>query len=194
MTTLDKDYWSQRWQEGQTGWDAGAATRPITEYVDQLEDKEVKILIPGAGNAYEAEYLHRQGFSNVTVVDIAPEPLQNLRERVPGFPEEHLVQTDFFELQGSYDRIIEQTFLSTFPPEMRNRYAEKMASLLRPGGALVGVLFEDELYKDHPPYGGYREDYRPHFTPYFDFKVFDRCHNSIPPRAERELWIHLVRK
>ena len=193
MTSFDREYWSQRWQEGQTGWDAGSATTPIREYADHLEDKELKVLIPGAGNAYEAEYLHAQGFKNVTVLDIAAEPLKNLKARVPDFPDEFLVQQDFFKHEGQYDLIIEQTFWSTFPPAMRDAYVDQMYALLKVGGALVGVLFEDELFQDHPPFGGDREEYRPHFARKFEFKYFERCHNSIPPREGRELWIHLIK-
>ena len=70
--------------------------------MDQLEDKDQKILLPGAGRGYEAEYLYRNGFGQLTVVDIAPYPLENLRERLPeAFPESHLVESDFFEFNGS---------------------------------------------------------------------------------------------
>lgn len=193
MIQFEGPYWAQRYAEGATGWDAGAITTPLKEYIDQLTDKTQRILIPGAGNAYEAEYLHRQGFSQVTVVDITAQPLHNLQERVPGFPAGQLRQEDFFEHEGTYDLILEQTFWSTFHPTMRDRYAQKMASLLRPGGRLAGVLFEDKLFDDHPPFGGSREDYRPHLARHFDIKVLDRCYNSIPPRADRELWVHLVK-
>ena len=56
-----------------TGWDIGGPSTPLVKYFDQLADKQRKILIPGAGNAYEAEYLWAQGFSNVHVLDIAPQ-------------------------------------------------------------------------------------------------------------------------
>jgi hypothetical protein len=35
-------------------------------------NKDIAILIPGCGNTYEAAYLLEQGFTNVTVIDIAP--------------------------------------------------------------------------------------------------------------------------
>ena len=46
-------------------------------------DKTASILIPGCGNAYEAEYLLANGFKNITIIDIAPslvaQLLQNLK-------------------------------------------------------------------------------------------------------------------
>ena len=65
-----EQYWSSRYAEERTGWDIGHPSTPLKEYIDQLQNKNLKILIPGAGNAYEAEYLFEQGFKNVYVLDI----------------------------------------------------------------------------------------------------------------------------
>ena len=60
LLNMDKQYWSQRYQEGQTGWDIGGVSAPLAAYFDQLEDKNLRILIPGAGNAHEAAYLFQK--------------------------------------------------------------------------------------------------------------------------------------
>ena len=62
-----EEYWSKRYEEGQTGWDIGYPSTPIKTYIDQIKDKNLRILIPGAGNAYEAEYIFKEGFKNVFV-------------------------------------------------------------------------------------------------------------------------------
>lgn len=69
-----ESFWTERYNSGQTGWNVGYPTPPIAEYADQLRDRGLKILIPGAGNAYEAEHLHEKGFTDVTVLDISPVP------------------------------------------------------------------------------------------------------------------------
>lgn len=84
--TLDAQYWEERYQDAETGWDAGQATTPLREYIEQLASKSLRVLIPGAGNAHEAEFLHREGFTDVTVLDVAPSPLKHLQERCPTFP------------------------------------------------------------------------------------------------------------
>jgi len=190
-TEFNQDYWTTRYKEGQTGWDAGRATTPIVAYAEQLTSKDLHILIPGGGNAYEAEHLFKEGHSGVHVLDISALPLNNFKARVPGFPEAQLLHQDFFEHQGQYDLIIEQTFFSPFPPHMRPQYANKMLDLLKPGGKLVGVLFQDRLFTDHPPFGGYKIEYLPVFEGLFQVNVFETCYNSIPPRAGRELFIHV---
>src|SRR6478735_1688280 len=102
---LNSNYWENRYQNNEIGWDVGTITTPIKEYIDQLEDKSIKILIPGAGNGYEFEYLIEKGFSNSYVVDFAETPLENIKRRIPNIKEEQLIHSDFFELQGQYDLI-----------------------------------------------------------------------------------------
>ena len=64
---LDDPYWSNRYIENTAAWDAGTITTPLKEYIGQLTDKNIAILIPGWGNSHEAEYLLQQGFTNITL-------------------------------------------------------------------------------------------------------------------------------
>ena len=114
---MDKNYWENRYQEQETGWDIGYVSTPIKSYFDQISDKNISILVPGAGHAYEAEYLHFLGFKNVTVIDIAQIPLDNFSKRFPDFPNKKLICSDFFDHSGSYDLILEQTFFCALNPE-----------------------------------------------------------------------------
>ena len=68
---LNDKYWTDRYQNRETSWDIGEVSRPIKEYIDQLQDKNVRILIPGCGNAYEAAYLVDKGFQDITLIDIS---------------------------------------------------------------------------------------------------------------------------
>lgn len=186
-----ESYWSDRYERQETQWDAGDITTPLKMYFDQLTDRALKILIPGAGNAHEAEYLWKNGFANVFVLDISARPLQHFKNRVPDFPDKQLLHANYFELTGHYDLIIEQTFFCALHPSERDAYAKKTRQLLRHSGKLVGVLFDDALFDDHPPYGGHKQDYMPIFKKYFDIHTFERCYNSIKPREGRELFVNI---
>ncbi|TVZ27464.1 thiopurine S-methyltransferase [Gillisia sp. Hel_I_86] len=185
---LDKNYWATRYKENRIKWDIGEASTPIKAYIDQVEDKSLKILIPGSGNSYEAEYLHLQGFTNVFVVDIAKEPLENLKSRVPSFPEEHLLQQDFFDLDLQFDLILEQTFFCALNINLRPKYVEKMKGLLKENGKLAGLFFDFELTKFGPPFGGSQEEYKKLFQPFFEILKLENCYNSISPRSGNELF------
>lgn len=185
-------YWGGRYRDGRTGWDVGHPAPPLTDYLDQVADKSLRILIPGAGRAYEAEYAWRLGFTNVTVLDVAAEPLAALAERVPDFPAANLVEGNFFDHIGQYDLVLEQTFFCALPPraEVRRAYAEKMHALLVPDGKLVGLWFDFPLDPgaDSPPYGGSRAEYLGYLAPFFTVESFATATNSIKPRRGRELF------
>ncbi len=187
-----KEYWSNRYREERTGWDIGSPSTPIKEYIDQLTDKNLKILIPGAGNAYEAEYLITQGFTNVYILDISEIPLQEFKKRNPDFPSENLLCDDFFIHTETYDLILEQTFFCSFPPlpELRKKYAKHMAKLLNANGKLVGLWFSFSLTGDMEkrPFGGDKQEYLGYFEPYFEIKTFEKAYNSIEPRSGSELF------
>ncbi len=186
---FDEAFWSSKYQEGQTGWDMGAVSPPIQAYIDQLTNKELSILIPGAGNAYEAAYLFEQGFHDITVLDLAKEPLDNFKKRVPDFPPGNLVKQDFFKHKGQYDLIIEQTFFCALDPSLRVAYIDKMKALLKPSGKLVGLLFDFRLSNEGPPFGGDADAYSLAFQKRFNIKTLAPCYNSIKPRDGKELFI-----
>jgi SAM-dependent methyltransferase len=192
MEKLDADYWQNRYDIGTDAWDLGAPSTPLATYIDQLTDKDLRILIPGCGPAWEGQYLHERGFRNVWLMDLTGGPFEAFLQRCPGFPQEHLLIGDFFGHSGQYDRIIEQTFFCALDPALRGRYVEKMRELLAPDGKLVGVLFDDPQpgkTPGEPPYGGSRSEYEVLFKQQFGRVKVEPCYNSIAPRAGREAWI-----
>jgi len=186
---FDRLYWSQQYKNHKTGWDIGYIATPIKEYIDQLTDKSIKILIPGAGNAYEAIYLYKQGFKNVYILDFAIEPIKNLLNSCPNFPKENIIKENFFTHKDSYDLIIEQTFFSSLSLDLRSHYVNKMHELLTTDGKLVGLLFNIEFKKNFPPFGGNLILYKSLFAKKFNFRVLEKAYNSIKPRANNELFI-----
>jgi thiopurine S-methyltransferase len=163
----------------------------LKEYIDKLTDTSLRILIPGCGHGHEAEYIWLKGFKNVFVIDIAPLALKAFSERLPDFPKEQLICGDFFQHEGLYDLILEQTFFCALDPALRMSYAASMHRMLRPGGRLVGVMFGVPMNADRPPFGGSKEEYLGYFAPLFKVEQMEPCANSITPRAGSELWVEL---
>lgn len=191
---LDAQYWEKRYQEGSSRWDLGVISTPIKNYIDQLENKDIKILIPGAGNSYEAEYLFNMGFNNVYVADLAKSPLRNIKSRVPKFPNSQLLLINFFDIKEKFDLIIEQTFFCAINPLLREHYVVKAANLLNKGGKLVGLLFNVPLYEDHPPFGGNKKEYKDRFSSNFVINTMETSTNSDSSRKGKELFINLTVK
>jgi SAM-dependent methyltransferase len=191
---LGETYWNNQYDASATGWDLGEVSPPLKAYIDQLTDKNLRILIPGCGNTYEADYLLQQGFTNITVIDIAPTLVAQLTKKFASNPNIKIILGDFFTHHGEYDLILEQTFFCAINPPLRKDYVAKMKELLVPGGKLAGVLFNREFEQQGPPFGGCKCQYEPLFEKDFDFKTFELCNNSFVKRAGTELFINLVKK
>jgi SAM-dependent methyltransferase len=186
-----KDFWNQRYLTEDTGWDLGQVSPSIKAYIDQLSDKNLRILIPGCGNAHEAEYLLNCGFTNITLIDIAPLLVENLQTKFKGNPNIKVLLGDFFQHQNEYDLILEQTFFCALNPALRADYAIKMNELLSLQGKLVGLLFATEFEKAGPPFGGNMEEYQSLFSKKFEIQTLQSCYNSFPKRQGNELFFIL---
>ena len=192
MVEMDNSYWSERYNQGQTGWDIGYANPYLIEKVTAEFSKEAKILIPGAGNAHEIEALCKLGYTNVYALDWAKEPLENLKERLPDFPDSQLLHESFFDHQGEYDLVIEQTFFCALDPSLREEYVNHMYQILRIGGVLQGLLF---MLPDlpGPPFGGTINEYVDLFSRVFELGYFHPSFESIPPRQGSECFFRMTK-
>lgn len=188
MTDLHrKDYWNSRWKEGKTGWDLGMPSPPLLHLIHTLQPaKTSRILIPGCGNAWEAEWLAAQGYTNITLVDIAPDLCSQLEQRFAQTPAITVRCVDFFDLEGPYDLILEQTLFCAILPELREAYTLKMKGLLSEHGILAGVLFDTSFPFEGPPFGGHADEYRALFQQQFRSVHLGPCNHSAAPRAGTE--------
>lgn len=191
---LNSEFWDNRYKTNETGWNIGEPSSPLKSYIDQLENREVSILIPGCGNAYEAEYLHKQGFKNVTVIDYAETAVKQFKNRVTTFPEQNVICDNFFNLKGQFDLVLEQTFFCALNPELRDNYVNQMHALLKPNGKLVGVMFNEPFQNEQPPFGGSVSEYIKRFSPFFDLAILEPCYNSIESRKDREVFMKFIKK
>jgi hypothetical protein len=190
---LNKEYWENRYKFETTNWDIGEISTPIKAYIDQLTDKNARILIPGAGNGHELDYLIEQGFHNVCVLDYAKQPIDAIIKRNNAF-EKHLIHEDFFNHNGTYDLIIEQTFFCALQPNLRVNYVSKMFNLLSEKGKISGLLFNFPLTEEGPPFGGSIDEYVHLFSKKFTLKTLAPAFNSIKPRANKELFFTFEKK
>ena len=195
MSVLDDNYWNDRYATNDATWDTGSVTMPLKEYIDQLTDKNISILIPGCGNSYEAAHLLQNGFINITLIDISTVLCKKIEEDFAPYLSKGLeiICGDFFKHAGQYDLVLEQTFFCALEPSLRKDYAAKIQELLKPGGKLAGVLF-NRTFENGPPFGGDEAEYRKLFEPLFAIEIMEPCSNSIKPRAGAELFIKFIAK
>lgn len=185
---LDAHYWNQRHLEGNTPWHINAPSPSLMTYFDQLTDKNIRILIPGAGHSHEARYLAEAGFKNITICDISEAAISNIKKELSDLTVVNYVLMDFFELDGEFDLIVEQTFFCALLPALREAYVDKMYHLLSKNGTLAGVLFNCHFEKAGPPFGGDTNEYKVLFGKKLYIKSIEICYNSIPPRRGNEVF------
>lgn len=192
---FDTGYWNKRYEKTETGWDIGSVSSPLKAYIDQLSDKHLSILIPGCGNAYEAEYLLQHGFTDITLIDISSVLVESIKEKFAAYTGKQLqvIEGDFFALNRQFDLVLEQTFFCALHPSQREAYVHKMAEILKPGGKLAGVLFNRD-FEGGPPFGGDIEAYKHLFSEEFMIRTLAPCYNSIEPRKGSEVFLVLIRR
>jgi len=194
LKELGQNYWNDQYIANTTGWDLGQVSPPLKAYINHLTNKDLKILIPGCGNSYEAEYLLKMGFKNVNLIDIAPELVERLKSKFKSDPHINIILGDFFKHEGEYDLILEQTFFCALNPALRKNYVGQMSQLLKKGGKLVGLLFVKEFEKSGPPFGGSKQEYELLFRNDFELKVFESCYNSFDKRSGTEMFVVFKKK
>lgn len=187
MQDASKDFWNSRWETGQTGWDIGAPAPAFVTYFSGFSQKNAAILIPGCGSGHEAELLLSIGFTNITVIDIAPKAVTILNEKFRSNPNITILCGDFFQHEGSYDYIVEQTFFCAIDPDLREAYSQQTHDLLRTNGKIIAILF-DRSFEGGPPFGGSEEEYVQLFTPNFNILFLEANQQSIPQRMGSELF------
>lgn len=191
MDNSTRDYWDKRYNAGSTGWDIGYASPALIAYCKGMPTN-MRILIPGAGSAYEWIALRDMGFTNVTILDISKVAIERLKLANPHQAHQFQME-DFFNHSEKYDLILEQTFFSALNPSLRLKYVRKMRDLLADNGKLAGILFSREFSNEGPPYGGSIEEYTQLFNTCFESFDIEPCLNSIPARLGSEAFFVATR-
>lgn len=183
-------YWNTRYESGQTPWDFGAVPTALQEYL-RKHPKGGRALIPGCGAGHELHAFAAAGYE-VTAIDFSAAAVVQAKAKVGTELADRILEGDFFEHPfepASFDLIYERTFLCAIPPEMRAAYRDRVARLLKPGGAYIGYFYYQKTDpKEGPPHGlAWGESdllFARHFLLLRDIPSPD----SLPLFAGRERW------
>jgi len=140
----DPHSWDARYAEGSDRWTLDGAAPALEQLLTRVRQRR-RVLVPGAGHGHDAFAWARAGHE-VVALDFAPRAVASMRQRVrdEGVFIEALevdVTAPPAELRGQVDLVWEQTCLCALPPDQRRPYLEAMATILRPGGTMVALLW-----------------------------------------------------
>lgn len=180
------EFWDVRYRDGVTPWE-GARLSPEALAFFQAQPAS-RILLPGCGSAGDLPLLLDCGHQ-VLAVDFSAQAVEIARAQWPQAAA-HIRQADFFAVEEtpSFDMVFERAFLCALPPRLHARYAEKMARLLRPGGALLGVFFIADTPRG-PPFGLGMSALSALLEPAFVLESCAPQAEGVPVFGGRECWM-----
>jgi SAM-dependent methyltransferase len=149
--------WEDAWREGRTGWDAGAAAPALLQLLREDRFPRGRVLVTGCGSGYDALALAERG-REVVGLDLAPTAaarFEVLRKERDVAPERARVAVaDFFawDPPQRFDAVWDYTFLCALLPSLRHRWGSRMGELVRPGGAVLTLVFP--MVEPGPDYQG----------------------------------------
>ncbi len=186
---MDESEWSSRYRESNTKWDLGRSPGELLEFM-RMQPAERTVLIPGCGRGYEISDLRRLGHS-VCAVDFSEEAIRAAKSVIGDFADE-IICGDFFGCDlplGSFDICYERTFLCALPEELRERYGERIASLLKDGGVLAGVFHYGQPEDSDPPYPMTDDDRAHLLEGHFSLIADDPYESGLPVYSDHvERW------
>lgn len=138
------DFWQERFEKKQTGWDRGAPSPQLLAWLDSGALQPCRIAVPGCGSGWEVAELARRGFE-VVGIDYTPAAVERTRALLSaqGFRAE-VLQADVLAYQPDkpFDAIYEQTCLCALHPDHWVDYASRLRQWLKPQGSLWALFMQ----------------------------------------------------
>jgi thiopurine S-methyltransferase len=185
------DFWKQLYADGRDRWELGAAAPPLAARLRGAMAAGSlapgRVIVPGCGRGHEVLLLAELGF-DATGLDFVDEVLIPARaeaERrglVASF-----VAGDWFAAAdrpgwaGSFDLVVEHTCFCAIDPGRRDEYVDVASALLRPGGRLLGLLWNCGA-AGGPPWDTAPDDMRRIFGRRFTVDVLEPAEGSVSQR------------
>jgi len=188
--------WEARYRSGEIPWDLGEAPPILAQLLGKIVERDLDILVPGAGYGHDALAWAHAGH-RATAVDIAPTAVAGVaaRAREAGLDLDAIV-ADLFALpedwRGRFDAVWEQTCFCAVNPDQRALYVDAMADVLKPGGMLYALLWNHGM-EGGPPWSINESDVRTWFTTRFEVEHVDDVEQSAGERYH-EFVVRMRRK
>ena len=138
------DFWQERFEKKQTGWDRGATSPQLLAWLESGALQPCRIAVPGCGSGWEVAELARRGFE-VVGIDYTPAAVERTRALLSaeGLMAE-VLQADVLAYQPDkpFDAIYEQTCLCALHPDHWVEYARQLQKWLAPQGCIWALFMQ----------------------------------------------------
>lgn len=186
---MDKNFWHERWQQNRIGFHLESTHPALEKHWSRVcADSSASVLVPLCGKSLDIHWLAAQGHQ-VTGVELDSRAIKAFFEEagtaptvdesgiMPSWSTDRITLNagDFFEFEHSpgFDLVYDRAALIALPPEMRPRYLDHLASLMKPGGQglLVTLEYPQECMQG-PPFAVMPDELHAHAR--IDFKCLER--------------------
>lgn len=175
---LDHDFWEGRYQAGRTGWERGVPTPAFKRLLasDRAPDLG-RVAVPGCGRGHDALLFAEVGHE-VTGFDFAPSAIAGAKELAAAagltdrttFVVADILSPEVHAQPGAFDYVVERACYCALHPSDRDRYVANVATMLRPGGRLIGSFFIGPA-EGGPPFAATWEEIHASMAPWFEVEV-----------------------
>lgn len=138
------EFWQERFEKKETGWDRGSVSPQLTAWLVADELKPCRIAVPGCGSGWEVAVLAQRGFE-VVAIDYTLAAVERTHAHLltKGLKAE-VVQADVLTYQPTkpFDAVYEQTCLCAVHPDYWFDYSCQLRKWLSPGAALFVAFMQ----------------------------------------------------
>lgn len=141
---LGPDFWQERFDSCQTGWDRGEPSPQLLAWLDSAALTPCRVVVPGCGAGWEVAELARRGFE-VVGIDFTEAAVARTRARCQALGvAAEVVQADVLAYTPAkpFDAVYEQTCLCALPPQSWLAYEAQLQGWLRPEGRLWALFMQ----------------------------------------------------
>ena len=178
---MNNEYWLKRWTENRIGFHKDGVNPFLQEFLPQVSKAPGRALVPLCGKSADLAWLAAQGHQvvGVDVSEVAARAFAFERKIAMTaaseppftvFRSERIAYYvgDFFNIQpdrmGRFELIYDRAALIALPAGTRPAYAQKLKSLMVPGGSLLLISLEyDPKKMEGPPFAVTEADVRTFF-------------------------------
>jgi methyl halide transferase len=197
------DFWQQRFERDEIGWDRGSASPQLLTWLEGGELKPCRIAVPGCGTGWEVAELAKRGF-DVTGIDYTAAAVEKTKTllHAQGLSAQ-VIQADVLNYlpEERFDAIYEQTCLCAIHPEHWLEYSQQLRHWLKPEGSLwclymqmIRTAASEEGVIHGPPYHCDINAMRALFSEKAWIWPKPPYAKVVHPNLSHELAVRLVRK
>ena len=187
---MNNDFWLERWERSEIGFHQGEINPHLRQHWQELHRSTTgEVFVPLCGKSLDMMWLRQQGCNvlGVELSDIAVDDFYNenglaaSQSSVGKFQRYQaggvqILCGDFFDLSkddlSNVSAVYDRASLVALPPDMRERYAQHLVNILKPGTQILLITFDyPQSEMQGPPFAVSVKEVEALYSKYADIRL-----------------------